>query len=277
MRVSLLVVFAVIVAHVAPVGSAEELPRWEIGAGPAGITLPGYRGSDEQRGLLLPLPYFIYRGKKIDVDREGIHGLLKTDRLRLGFSLAGAPGVESDDNDARTGMPDLDPVFEVGPTLEIILWRDKERDERFSLALPFRGAIATDLSGSDGIGWVFAPQLRYDIGRRTLRRGWNLSVGFGPMYAAEEYHDYYYEVAPAFALPGRPAFDADGGYSGIRWTLTFARRFPKFWMGAFARYDSLSGAAFEDSPLIEQDDAVMAGVGIAWIITRSKHTAPARR
>ncbi len=90
------------------------------------------------------------------------------------------------------------------------------------------------------------------------------------MYASEDYHDYYYEVQPAYATAARPAYDARAGYSGSRLTLTASRRYPRFWVGAFARYDSLSGAVFADSPLVKKQDSFMAGVGIAWILAESR-------
>ena len=42
---------------------AEALPRWELGLGVAALSIPDYRGSDQQRGYLLPLPYIQYRGE----------------------------------------------------------------------------------------------------------------------------------------------------------------------------------------------------------------------
>ena len=36
--------------------SAETQPLWEMGFGFGGLTAPDYRGSDEQRGYLLPVP-----------------------------------------------------------------------------------------------------------------------------------------------------------------------------------------------------------------------------
>jgi len=58
----------------APAVRAGELPRWELGLGLAGLSIPDYRGSDEQRGYLLPLPYVQYRGEIFQIDREGAHG-----------------------------------------------------------------------------------------------------------------------------------------------------------------------------------------------------------
>ncbi|MGH9363054.1 MAG: hypothetical protein ACRD2T_14170, partial [Thermoanaerobaculia bacterium] len=37
--------------------AAEELPLWELGLGIGGFTLPDYRGSDQARGYVLPVPY----------------------------------------------------------------------------------------------------------------------------------------------------------------------------------------------------------------------------
>jgi hypothetical protein len=36
------------------------------------------------------------------------------------------------------------------------------------------------------------------------------------------------------------------------------------------RYDNLSGAEFEDSPLVRRQNYLTGGIGIAWMIGRSK-------
>ena len=85
-----------------PTFCAELYPLWELGAGIGGLTLPDYRGSDEQRNLLFPIPYLIYRGEILKVDRERIRGLLvKTETVELNFSLNGSPPVKSNNNKAR--------------------------------------------------------------------------------------------------------------------------------------------------------------------------------
>ncbi|MBI5782982.1 MAG: MipA/OmpV family protein [Gammaproteobacteria bacterium] len=252
----------------APAARAGDLPRWELGLGLAGLSIPDYRGSDEQRGYLLPLPYVQYRGEVFQIDREGAHGkLFASERVRIELSVNAGPPARSRDNEARRGMPDIDPTVEVGPSLEIYLLRDKARDRAWSIRLPWRAVAATDLSHVDGIGWVFAPHLNYEARRLD---GWGLGVAAGPLYASEKYHDYYYEVSPDHATATRPAYDAPGGYSGSRLTFTASRRFPDFWVGAFARYDRLSDAAFEDSPLVMKKTSFMAGVGIAWVLAEAK-------
>src|SRR5919108_4076162 len=108
---------------------AEPRPQWEIGAGAAAVTLPDYRGSDESRGYLLPVPYVIYRGERLRVDRQGVRGIFfESDRVELNLSLNATPPVDSEDNRAREGMPELDPTFEIGPRLDVTLARDRARE-----------------------------------------------------------------------------------------------------------------------------------------------------
>jgi MipA family protein len=260
----------VLVLH-AVMGRAEDKPLWEIGFGAAGLSIPDYRGSDERSAYLLPLPYVIYRGDALRVDREGVHGkLFRSDRIRLEISAAAGPPAKSDSNTARAGMPDIDPTIEIGPSLAIRLWRGVDNGRKLSLKFPLRAVVATDLSHFRHIGWVFSPHMDYEIANIGPGGGWDLGLAAGPLYATEKYHDYFYEVAPEFAAPSRPVFDARRGYSGSRATLTFSKRFSKFWVGAFARYDTLAGAVFDDSPLVKKNSSFMVGAGIAWIIARSK-------
>jgi outer membrane protein len=248
---------------------ADELPRWEVGLGVAGLSIPDYRGSDQRRGYVLPLPYIQYRGDVFRIDREGAHGKLFTsERVKLEISLAAGPPAKSDKSDARADMPNLDPTVEAGPSLQLFLARNEARDRVWSVQLPLRAAAAVDLRHVQHIGWVFAPNLNFDA--LNVRGGWDIGAAVGPIYATEDYHDYYYEVAPAFATATRPAYDARAGYSGSRLTLTASRRYPRYWVGAFARYDNLSGAVFADSPLVKKQDSFMAGVGIAWILAQSR-------
>jgi hypothetical protein len=53
--------------------------------------------------------------------------------------------------------------------------------------------------------------------------------------------------------------------------VSLSRRFPRFWVGGFARYDTLKGAAFEPSPLVRRDYAFMAGIAVAWVFAESSN------
>ncbi len=92
----------------------------------------------------------------------------------------------------------------------------------------------------------------------------------GPLFADRRYHDYFYTVAAQYATLARPAYQAAGGYAGTQAIASLSKRYPRFWVGAYMRYDTLAGAAFVDSPLVQRRSYWSAGFGISWMIGRSK-------
>jgi len=248
---------------------AAEKPLWELGVGISALSLPDYRGSDESSLYAIPFPYLIYRGTFLKADRNGIRGtFFGSDRIELNVSLGASLPVNSDDNPARQGMPDLQPTVEIGPSLDFNLWRTPDRRYKLDLRLPVRTAV-TVKEGMDDIGWVFSPRLNLDISDVAGMAGWNLGLLAGPLYGSERNHDYFYTVAPQYATAERPAYDAKGGYAGSQFMMTTSKRYPKYWLGAFVRWDSLKGAVFVDSPLVQREDYFAAGIGIAWILGES--------
>jgi len=248
---------------------AAEKPLWELGAGISALSLPDYRGSDQTSLYAIPFPYLVYRGEFLKADRHGIRGtFFGSDRIELNLSLGASLPVNSDDNRARQGMSDLQPTVEFGPSLNLDLWHSNDRRTRLDLRLPVRTAV-TVKGGMDDIGWVFSPRLNLDISDVAGLPGWNLGLLAGPIYGSERNHDYFYSVAPQYTTAERPAFDAKGGYAGSQFMLTASKRYPNYWLGAFARWDSLKDAVFADSPLVKRDGYFAAGVGIAWILGES--------
>jgi outer membrane protein len=251
---------------------AEELPLWEAGVGITGLSIPDYRGSDEYRGYFLPLPYLVYRGQTLRVDRKGMYGLLfESERVVLNISGDLGVPVNSGKNSARTGMPNLDPAGQIGPSLEVCLFSKCDADRVVQFRLPVRAVVATNLSRFTGIGFVANPQLNFDFKNIGPGGGWNFGFALGPLFATERYHDYYYQVSPQYAIPDiRPSYDAKAGYSGSVLVLALSKRFDHFWFGAFARYDELTGAVFENSPLMKTRHSFMGGFGFAWVFGQSK-------
>ena len=269
-------VAAAIVAAMPCAARAAELPLWEAGAGVAVLDFPDYRGSDERHTLVLPIPYLVYRGDFLKADRESVRGqFYKDDRLDLHLSVNGSIPVNSGDNSARRGMPDLDPTLEIGPNLTVMLLRSDTT--HLNLRFPVRAVIATDLSYARDVGWVFQPQINVDFYDRFPGPGWNLGFAAGPLFGNKRYHNYYYGVAPQFATPERPAYDAGGGYGGIQWIAALSKRFPSYWVGGFVRLDTLSGATFEASPLVRQNESFAAGFAIAWILGKSQKMVEAEK
>ncbi|MHB8257401.1 MAG: MipA/OmpV family protein [Acidiferrobacterales bacterium] len=268
---------AVLLASVAVPVHAAQRPLWEIGFGVAPLTVPDYRGSDEQRNYVLPLPYLVYRGDFVTVDRHGVAGhVLRNRRIRLSVSLNAGVPVKSSGNDARAGMPDLYPTLEAGPVLDVCLDPVCRREPTWSFSLPARAVIATDLRHTRYIGWVFNPAINYDTQLLLGAGRWNFGAALGPVFATAQQNVYYYQVDPAYVTPTRPAYAARGGYGGMRMTIGVSRRFRSTWFGAFVRYDNLSGAVFENSPLVRVRNSFMAGFGIAWIFAHSAAMVPVR-
>jgi len=262
---------AVLAIH-GTVSMCRELPLWEAGIGMFPSTFPAYRGSDDQQYYLLPFPYLVYRGDYLKVDREGLRArLFDTDRVQLNISANAAPPARSDDNDARDGMPDLDPAVELGPSLNVLLARLSD-NHNLKLRLPVRSVIATDLGGTEHAGWIFNPHLKLES--VNVFGGWETGLSLGPLFGSRKYHEYYYAVDPQYATPTRPAYTASGGYSGTLVLASLSRRFDRMWMGGFVRYDNLSGTQFDDSPLFETRHSLMAGFAVAWIFSHSSLTRP---
>ena len=266
---------ALAVACLAPYGAAAQSePLWEAGMGVAAVHFPDYRGSSRSQTYALPAPYFVYRGDFFKADRHGVRGIFfKTDRLDLNMSVGASLPVDSEDNPARVGMPDLKPSFELGPSLDVTLWRSAARDVKVDFRLPVRGAITIE-SDPRYIGTQFFPHVNLDVSAPFGHSGWNLGMLAGPVYTDKRYQRYYYGVAPEHAAAGRPAYEPGGGYGGMQFIVALSKRFPKFWIGGFARYDTLKGAEFESSPLVTSKRYLAGGIGLSWIFAESSQRVP---
>lgn len=253
---------AALSAFAAGAAAADE-PLWELGLGAAALHLPHYRGSDQSRNWLLPVPYFVYRGEIVRADREGARALLfDSDRVEVDLSLNASPPNASRDNHARAGMPDLAPTVEFGPS---VVWRLARGDGwRLRLELPLRAAFTLQ-SRPRHVGWVAAPKLGFDV----RRDGWNVGLSGGPLWGSRDFHAYTYDVAPALATPQRAAYASRAGRGGWQLTAATSRRFGDWWLGAFVRADSLSGAAFEASPLVRRQQHVSYGIAVSRVLAVS--------
>ena len=244
-----------------------QRPLWELGIGVAGLRLPDYRGSDQSRGYVLPLPYIVYRGTWLKADRDGARALLfDSQRVKVDVSVAASTPTRSRDNEARAGMPNLPGTFELGPNLNITLATSLKDRWKLDLRLPLRAAISAQRSPKF-VGTTFSPNLNLDVG--GVGGGWNLGLLTGPLFADRKYHEHFYGVDAAYASAARPAYRAGAGYAGWQALAATSRRFGNMWVGGFLRYDSLHGAAFEDSPLLRRNSALTFGLGVSWILATS--------
>jgi outer membrane protein len=250
------------------VSSAAQETRWEMGVGVVAIDLPLYPGSSQDAGYILPFPYLRLESKYLDIDQGIESKLFKSNKVR--FSLSGGLGVpvNSADSTARQGMPDLDLVLQVGPSLDVIFDQRSSGAREFRLELPLRLAVATDFSSTRNTGWLFEPRLVYES-KRKHKSGWAYEYTAGLRFATDKYHGYYYNVDPQFETLARPQYSASGGYSGLFTDLIASWRRNNLIYFAWVRYQYLGGAQYEDSPLFADNNYVFVGIGLNWIFAES--------
>jgi len=245
----------------------ELKPLWEVGAGFMAVDFPVYRGADERKLYAIPFPYFTYRGETLQVNREHVRGLIfREDKLEMDVSVNGS--VPANGAKARQGMPDLDPTLEIGPSLNYHFYMSDDKRTTFDTRMPVRGVLGSNFKHVQSVGWLFQPQLNYDV-RNIDYSGWNLGLVGGVIYSDRRYHQYFYEVAPQYATATRPAYSVGGGFSGTQFIMALSKRHEGYWTGAFMKWDSLKGAVFADSPLVKSKEYFTVGFAITWIFDKS--------
>ncbi len=251
-------------------------PLWELGFGALGGWVPDYPAAGQNHFKGIPFPFPVYRGNIFRAgDRRGIvrGRFLNTDKYEFDLSLQGAFPVDSDDNNARRGMPDLDWLVGIGPQLKVKLFNNPGLN-RLNLNFPVRAIFSTDLSSFESRGYVFNPKLTYRHENLTDKK-LRFFASFGPSFATGKLMDYFYTVRPQFATPTRPAFEAEGGYLGTELDVGLSTRHDenlRFFLGS--RVGLYNGAKNEDSPLFREDLTVGVVTGFVWSIWQSERRVP---
>ena len=256
----------------------EEQPLWEVRLAAFGRYGESYPASEESQFNFIPLPFPIYRGRFLrlgDDTEKPIQGrVFHTDRFQLNIDLDLNFGSDSDDIDARTGMPDLDFLIEAGPEL-IMPFLDTDLTRgHMELALQLRGALSFDGLDPSWRGIVFNPELRWI--RPLKQKNQEIKIKLTPAFASNDYMEYYYGVAPQFATASRPAFDVSGGYLGTELSLSLRQpltRKLEIWTGVRLGY--YGGAKNEDSPLFTQKTTTSVYAAFMYKFWESKNGASA--
>lgn len=242
-----------------------RLPLWEVGVVAAGGSQQAYPGSKQQVHPLVALPFLIYRGKVLRAGQGGV-GLRTrlTDTTELDVGFSGSFGSAANDNPVRRGLPDIGTLVEFGPRLTWQLGAGFLGGQ-LSAALPVRGVF--DLNHQFGLrGVAVEPSLAWG----TRQGAWAYGGSVGLLLGDQRLADTFYGVAPALATSSRPAFAARAGLISTRLSFNLSRRLSTDWrLFAYARTDSVAGAANRDSPLVDRREGVSAGLALAWTGWRS--------
>lgn len=250
-------------------------PLWEFGLAAYARFGPSYPASEESQLNIIPLPYPIYRGKILrmgdDTDKPVRTHLFRRDRIKLDLNFGGNFAANGDDIDARMGMPDLDLLLEMGPELEFQLAPEPFGGKMF-LSLQARGAVSLDGLNPDWRGVVYSTEFKFE--RRFQSSEFILRLN--PEWGSEDYMDFFYGVAPVYATPERPAYEAGDGYLGTRLSLTLRRAITKkFDIVGGLRFGFYQGATNADSPLFTQETTSGVFLALIWKFWASeKRAAP---
>lgn len=263
----------VLLALAALPARAQQLPVLELGIAGGGGWLPAYPASDQNRWRGLVVPYLIYRGAILRADEAGLRARTSlADGIEVALSASGGVNASSRDITARQGMPDLEWLGEIGPTLRFALWRGapEAAPARIVLETPVRAVFSTDWSSISFRGFTFAPEIAYE--RLHLFAPFaRLRLSAGVVFGTERYADTFYEVDPEYARPGRPAFDARAGYVGSRVSLSY--KLPlneRLSVVAGGRVENFSGARNAASPLFRSDWNLSVVAGFAFSFWQSE-------
>lgn len=245
-------------------------PLWEVGGFALGVSQQAYPGADEQLTRVLALPYAVYRGPLLRIDRNSVGvRALKTPGFEVDVGFSGAFGSRADEVEARRGMAEIGTLVEFGPRLRWNLG-DAPGGGRWRAELPLRGVF--DLE--DHFAWrgaALEPELGWE--RRGIG-GWNLGASVGAVFGNRRLANTFYRVAPPEARPGRAAYDAQAGLVALRLGASAGRQLTPDWRFlAFARLDSVAGAANRDSPLVRRTTGGSVGVGLVYTWLRSERPA----
>ena len=249
----------------------RQKPLWELGIAVGGGYVPDYPAAAQNHFKAIALPYVIYRGDFLSAGEGAIlkGRIVKTSRFEFDVSLNGSFAADSNANDLRKGMNDLDYLGEIGPRLQILIARAVD-GRKVEMELPVRAVFSTDLSSVDYRGVVFHPELAYQ-NPDFINYGIKFKLSGGPIFATERLQDYFYEVPAAFATATRPRYDAGAGYLGstlsAKAVMPVSQSVNLFALGEIGLY---TGAENADSPLHGEDVNFSLGLGITWSFYQSE-------
>jgi MipA family protein len=251
--------------------SPENLSLFEFGLGLGASFFPHYPGSDQMRVFILPFPYGVYRGSIFRSDREGgtRARFFHSKTFELSLSAGGAFPVDSTNNVAREGMPDLGWMGELGPKLRILLPAGPGQSIRLGLAA--RGVFASrELPTIEHRGWLIEPEIIFERSNVFMDRF--DAFGAASVYFSDrKFASYLYEVTPEQVRPGRPEYRAAGGYfySTLSAGLSYRSKDERQRFFVYASTDLLQGAANEASPLVKTKFNHVVGVAFLSTLFRS--------
>lgn len=241
-------------------------PLYEFGLGGGVAHVPDYPASKEERIKYIFIPTAKYRGKIFRNDDKGTRArIFKVDGFNIDLSFSAAFPANSEENEARQGMNDLDWLFEIGPRLNFDLHKTSSSATEFEL--PIRTVLSTDFSFTRSRGYHLAPRL---VHQKQINQYFQIGASFSLDYVGEELADYFYEVKGSDINEERYRYNAKGGYLGNRISTSIRYRDDKSFTIVGISYSNYKDAVNENSPLYTSEHNISIFMGFNYLFYESK-------
>jgi outer membrane scaffolding protein for murein synthesis (MipA/OmpV family) len=249
-----------------PRKSNKPLVEWGVFLGHA--VFPDYPGSEQDQTKTIPVPLVAYRGPSFRVADDGGASarFLRSNDYYFDISLSGSFPASSDDNNARSGMPDLNWLMEFGPRFNYLVFY-RPKDLRIKLSVPWRSIYSTNFNSQfRHRGYQFAPSISLEKTFNWFNLEQNLFIGYINRWGDEKISRYFYEVQSDYITPQRPAFNARSGFLARDTIIGFSTQVgqPKFKVFCAIAYSSLKQAKNRKSPLLKQKENTSVFIGFSW-------------
>jgi MipA family protein len=245
--------------------TTELKPEWELGVVGFGLSQQAYPGSSYQVKAGVISPAFVYRGKWLRLNENGL-GFRAIDEpnFELDLSLAGSLGSNSSKVPARQGMPNLGYLVEFGPAAKWYMY-GKNSAQKLWWELPVR-SVHNLSSKAKNVGFTIEPQLRYDLKQSQ----WRFWASAGVLLGDQKMNQYLYGVEEPYVTTKRSAYHAKAGLvnakASVSTSFSITDRLSTF---GSVRYNSVSGASNSHSPLIDQTKGINYGIGLLYYFAQS--------
>lgn len=247
-----------------------NLPLYEVGIAGGGGYLSDYPASNQGRIRTIFLPTVLYRGEIFKNDRKGTRALFfESEYTSIDLSIGASFPANSKYNEARNGMDDLDWLGELGPRLNVDLY--KKNSWLVEVEFPVRFVFSTDFEFTKKRGYRFYPQL--DI-RKKLNKNYQINFSLKMNWATESLNDYFYEVDGSDINPNRERYNAKAGYVGSYLSTFLTYKTDKFYIIGGAQYGNYENSSNQNSPLYKSKEDTAVYMALNYFFYQSKELAP---
>jgi hypothetical protein len=231
--------------------------------------VPDYPAARQGRLRYLVFPSMFLRGRTLrNDDEDGSRARIFNDpRFALELSASGSFPVDSGDNRARYGMPDLEWLGELGPRLFYSVYSDAKNSWRTSFTV--RAAVSTDTRELHYRGLTLTPAIAYDR-KQVWGEHLYLSLRLAPEFASRELQSYFYSVSEHDATADRPFYSANAGYMETWFSASIGYEKDRYGFYAGGGIDYHEGAANQASPLFKERVTFAGFAGFRYFFYKSE-------